>query len=132
LLRLSKITNKPFPNQNNFLQSVNGTQCRKRLSESPVGDAKDEGDDKISRWGRSRTEGYKKFKHRFYQPAPIFFTQDHHPLWLGDLYRGRSAFLIGGGVSFLKVDCSKLKLPGILTAGMNNSLELFVQISGSA
>ena len=34
----------------------------------------------------------------------MLFTQDHHPLWLGDMYRGRSAFLIAGGPSFAALD----------------------------
>jgi hypothetical protein len=98
---------------------------RKRLNESPIAEAKDKNDDRIARWGRSCHEGYRKFKHSFLQPAPILFTQDHHPLWLGDIYRGRSAFLIAGGPSFATLDHSKLRMPGILTMGLNNTPKTF-------
>jgi hypothetical protein len=103
------------------------THCitRDRLSENPVADKKDENDDKIARWGRSRHEGFQKFKHNFVQSAPLLFTQDHHPLWLGDLYRGRSAFLIAGGPSFASLDHSRLRQPGIVTMGLNNSVKTF-------
>ena len=100
-------------------------EARNRLSESPNGSQKNKNDDKIARWGRSRHEGYRKFTHRFLQPAPLLFTQDHHPLWLGDLYRGRSAFLIAGGPSFSKIDREQLRRPGVLTMGMNNSAKTF-------
>ena len=92
---------------------------------TPFGDSKDANDNQIARWGRARHEGYRKFKHNFLQPAPLLFTQDHHPLWLGDIYRGRSAFLIAGGPSFAQLDPTKLRLPGVLTMGLNNSVKTF-------
>jgi hypothetical protein len=98
---------------------------RNRLNESPIGERKDNNDANIARWGRSRHEGFRKFKHNFLQPAPLLFTQDHHPLWLGDIYRGRSAFLISGGPSFASLDHSRLRQPGILTMGINNSIKTF-------
>jgi hypothetical protein len=98
---------------------------RERINENPVADGKDENDDAIARWGRSRHEGFTKFKRNFVQPAPLLFTQDHHPLWLGDIYRGWSAFLIGGGPSFGKLDHGQLRRPGILTMGLNNSVKTF-------
>lgn len=55
----------------------------------------------------------------------MFFTQDHHPLWLGDIYRGRSAFLIAGGKSFAALDHAPLSQPGVLTMGVNNSVRTF-------
>jgi hypothetical protein len=91
----------------------------------PIGQSKDKNDDCIARWGRSRHEGYRNFKHKFLQPAPLLFTQDHHPLWLGDIYRGRSAFLIAGGPSFASLDHSRLRQPGVLTMGINNSVKTF-------
>lgn len=93
--------------------------------EIPQAEHKDGNDDRISRWGRSRHDGYRKFKHGFQQPPPLLFTQDHHPLWLGDIYRGRSAFLIAGGPSFSKIDKDKLNLPGVMTMGINNSVRTF-------
>ncbi|MBI3881182.1 MAG: hypothetical protein HY301_14105 [Verrucomicrobia bacterium] len=98
---------------------------RSRLNVSPAAEYKDQNDDRIARWGRSQHEGYRKFKHNFVQPAPLFFTQDHHPLWLGDIYRGRSAFLIAGGPSFAELDHAKLRQPGVLTMGLNNSPKTF-------
>lgn len=95
------------------------------MQQTPRADSKDVNDDKIARWGRSRNEGYRKFRHGFIQPAPLLFTQDHHPLPLGDIYRGRSAFLICGGPSFGALDHSHLKAPGILTMGLNNSVRTF-------
>jgi len=98
---------------------------RNRLTETPVADDRDQNDDRIARWGRSRHEGYRKFRHNFLQPAPLLFTQDHHPLWLGDIYRGRSAFLIAGGPSFAKLDHAKLHSPGVLTMALNNAAKTF-------
>ena len=101
------------------------TNTRNRISESPVAESKDQNDDKIARWGRSQHEAFRKFKHNFLQPAPLLFTQDHHPLWLGDIYRGRSAFLIAGGPSFAQIDHAKLRQPGVLSMGLNNSVKTF-------
>ena len=56
---------------------------------------------------------------------PLLFTQDHLPLWLGNIYRGRSAFLIGGGPSFAFLHYAKLRQPGILTMAMNNAVKTF-------
>jgi len=91
----------------------------------PAAEAKDENDAKLASWGRTRHEGYRKFKHAFTQPPPMFFTQDHHPLWLGDIYRGRSAFLICGGPSFGKLDHAPLARPGVVTMSVNNSVRTF-------
>ncbi|MCI0541076.1 MAG: hypothetical protein L0Z50_38225 [Verrucomicrobiales bacterium] len=98
---------------------------RNRLHEMPNAQSKDQADDEIARWGRSRHEGFRKFKHNFLQPAPLLFTQDHHPLWLGDIYRGGSIFLIASGPSFASLDHSLLRRPGILTMGINNSPRTF-------
>lgn len=92
---------------------------------APEGDARDRRDERIAKWGRSRHEGYRKFKHSFQQPPPMLFTQDHHPLWLADTYRARSAFLIGGGPSFRDVDKAALLEPGVITMGVNNSVRTF-------
>jgi len=95
------------------------------MSTAPCANSKDQNDAKIAEWGRKRHEGYRKFRHGFTQPPPLFFTQDHHPLWLGDTYRGRSAFLICGGPSFRALDHQQLKRPGVLTMGLNNSVRTF-------
>jgi len=84
---------------------------------------KDKHDDRQARWGRDRHDGFKVGK--FYNAPPMFFTQDHHPLWLTDNYRGRTAFMICGGPSFGEIDHDKLAQPGILTMGMNNAPRTF-------
>lgn len=92
---------------------------------TPVADLKDKNDDNIASWGRSRHEGYRKFGQKMLQPAPLLFTQDHHPLWIADTYRGRSAFLIASGPSFGALDHAPLRAPGMLTMGLNNSPRTF-------
>lgn len=90
---------------------------------APLSIARDAGDDCQARWGRERHEGFKVGK--FLQPPPMLFSADHHPLWLGDMYRGRSAFLICGGPSFGQLNHDLLRQPGILTMGINNSVKTF-------
>lgn len=82
-------------------------------------------DDQAARWGRDRHEGFDVGKYPYVQRPPMFFTRDHHPLWLGDQFKGRSAFLICGGPSFGKLDHSLLASPGLLTMGINNSVKSF-------
>ena len=96
---------------------------RTKLKELPEGHAKDVPDDQMSRWNRERHEGFAVGK--FLYAPPMFFTQDHHSLWINDMYRGRSAFLILSGPSFKEVDKKVLKSPGILTMGVNNSPRTF-------
>lgn len=95
------------------------------MNAAPSGERKDKADQQIAEWGRDRHRGFRKHDHKFQQPPPLFFTQDHHPLWLGDIYRGRSAFLICSGPSFKLLDHSKLRAPGVLTMGLNNSPRTF-------
>lgn len=86
------------------------------------------------RHGRHRHEGFDVGQ--YINPAPMLFTRDGHNLWLADLYRGNSAFLILGGPSFGKLVNSEqrlglgsssfsikecLKYPGVLTMAINNS-----------
>lgn len=89
----------------------------------PKGQTFDKADDQIARWGRSRHDGFKIGK--FLQAPPLLFTQDHHPLWMADKYRGSTAFLILGGPSFKEYDHSLLRKPGLLTMGVNNSVRSF-------
>jgi hypothetical protein len=74
-------------------------------------------------------------------PAPMLFTRDGHNLWLADIYKGSSAFLILGGPSFgelikdknkIEINSSKflskkdcLKYPGIITMSVNNTPKTF-------
>jgi len=91
--------------------------------EVPSGGDADRADDRQARWGRDRDDGF--VIGRFVQTPPLFFTRDHHPLWLFDLYRGRSLFLICGGPSVKSLRMSRLRQPGIVTMGVNNSARTF-------
>jgi len=88
------------------------------------------------RHARDNTFGYPI--NQFLQPSPIFFTQDGHNLWIGDLYKGFSCFLILGGPSFGELMAQKfffrnkeyttkelLDYPGHCTMGVNNSIKTF-------
>ena len=83
------------------------------------------GDRQRSINARVAMQGQRQFKHNYQQPSPLLFTADQHPLWLGDIYRGSSAFLIAGGPSFQEIDSSLLRQPGILTIGVNNAPKSF-------
>jgi hypothetical protein len=95
------------------------------MNRPPTSETIDENDARAIEWGRERDKGYRKYNHHFQQTVPMFFTQDNHSLWLGDLYRGRSAFLICGGPSFAKLDHAPLAEAGMLTMGINNSPRTF-------
>ncbi len=62
---------------------------------------------------------------RYLQPPPMLFTRDGHNIFLGDTYRGASAFLLGGGPSLVSHDLTKLNRSGIVTCAMNNAATLF-------
>jgi hypothetical protein len=95
------------------------------MTVSPSALERDKSDKEIAQNGRSRNEGYRIQQHNFKQVPPLFFTQDNHPLFIGDVYRGRSAFLICGGPSFGALDHTMLRAPGVLTMGLNNSVKTF-------
>ncbi len=59
--------------------------------------------------------------HHLEQSTPLF-TGSGYPCHLQHMFRGRSAFLIGGGSSLKEVDISLLKRPGCLTMSMNNAI----------
>ncbi len=91
------------------------------------------------RHGRAKHEGFPIGQ--TINPAPMLFTRDGHNLWMADMYKGSSAFLILGGPSFGDLinekekielypkkfisnkDC--LKYPGILTMSVNNTPKTF-------
>lgn len=58
---------------------------------------------------------------QYMQPAPMLFTRDGHNVFLGDMYRGRSAFLVCGGPSLTSHDLALLNSRGILTMAVNNA-----------
>ena len=89
----------------------------------PVSENKDIADRSKERHGREVHSGHRVGK--YLQPPPMLFTRDGHNVWMGDMYRGESAFLILGGPSFSKVDKSKLDRAGVLTMGVNNSVKTY-------
>lgn len=95
--------------------------CIRRV---PGGKQRDENDYRALRWNRDQHEGFRPSP--MFQSTPMFFSAEGHNLWLGDTYRGRSAFLIASGPSLTQVvpDLSALKQPGVLTMGLNNSPKL--------
>lgn len=73
---------------------------------------------------------------KYLQSAPMVFSKQGHSLWLGDMYKGRAAFLILGGPSFKEIleghserydapYIELLKQPGFLTASVNNAIDSF-------
>jgi hypothetical protein len=74
----------------------------------------------------------------FLQSPPMLYTRDGHNLWMGDMYRGASAFLICNGPSFGEILKSEfefkgkkrsgreiLNYPGFITMGINNGPRSF-------
>lgn len=89
----------------------------------PKSDNKDNNDRRRLIHGREIHEG--NAVGRYLQPPPMLWGRDGHNIWMGDMYRGGSAFLILGGPSFGQVDKTKLSQAGILTMGVNNSPKTF-------
>jgi len=89
----------------------------------PRGEHASEHDWARLRHARARHEGFAVG--RYLQPAPMIFTRDGHNVFLGDMYRGRSAFLIAGGPSLNGFDLSLLQRRGILTCAVNNAAAVF-------
>jgi len=91
--------------------------------EAPGGGVRDGADQSAFRHNRMRDVGFKIGK--YIQTPPLLFTRDGHSLYLGDIFRGASAFLIAGGPSFKNIDVEKLSSAGFLTFGLNNSAKSF-------
>lgn len=94
-----------------------------KLQVAPTAEGKDKNDDRAARWGQDQHKGFRTGA--YIQSPVILSTADHHPLWLGDQYRGSSVFLIAGGPSFANINKSLLCQPGIMTMGLNNSVKTF-------
>jgi hypothetical protein len=88
-------------------------------------DFRDKADDARVRHGRSRHNSFVIGGGGYIQPPPMLFTRDMHPIWLGDVYKGASCFLIMNGPSLLENDLSLLNNPGFLTMGVNNGPKVF-------
>lgn len=85
----------------------------------PKGERRDDNDWERLRHARARHDGFSVG--RYLQPAPMLFTRDGHNVFLGDMYRGRAAFLITSGPSLNDFDLSQLSRRGILTCAVNNA-----------
>jgi hypothetical protein len=85
---------------------------------------KDKTDDNAFRFSRDRHLGVS-VSNEFFQPVPFFFTREGSQLNLLGHYRGGSIFIICNGPSFAALDHDKLRLPGIMTYGMNNGAATF-------
>lgn len=81
---------------------------------------KDRADDSAFRGGRVPHVG--TISNEYYQYYPTIFTRDRMPVHMEGLYRGWSCFMICNGPSIVSngYDLSKLKLPGVMTYGINN------------
>jgi hypothetical protein len=63
--------------------------------------------------------------YEFEQHIPFFLSREGAEIDLVGNYKGGSVFLICNGPSFVKLDHNKLKLPGVLTFGINNGPKTF-------
>jgi hypothetical protein len=93
------------------------------ITKTPGGKSRDTNDLHELRHGRKVHEGH--LIGQYLQSPPMFFSRDGHPLWCGDMYRGRSAFLILGGPSFSLINKALLNKPGVLTMAVNNCTKSF-------
>lgn len=108
------------------------------LNETQISDKIDINDLRGLRHGRARHEGFPIGQ--TINPPPMLFSRDGHNIWLADIYKGSSAFLILGGPSFGNLIKSKNKIqledrelsnkdclnyPGLITMSVNNSPKSF-------
>ena len=66
-----------------------------------------------------------KLDSEYSQHIPFFLTREGAEINLIGQYKGGSIFLICNGPSFVKLDHDMLKLPGIMTFGVNNGPKTF-------
>lgn len=95
-----------------------GPEFAERASSSSESLAAPEDDWERLRHARQRHAGFAVG--RYLQPPPMLFTRDGHNLFLGDMYRGQAAFLIGGGPSLSAQPLKLLERRGVLQCAMNN------------
>lgn len=91
----------------------------------PISRNRDANDETEARHGRARHEGHRINRFNAVQSPPLLFNKDKLPLFIADSFCGRSVFLIASGPSFLALDHTKLRQPGIVTMGLNNSARTF-------
>tara|TARA_R110002072_G_C7976780_1_gene535572 strand:- start:7242 stop:9077 length:1836 start_codon:yes stop_codon:yes gene_type:complete len=83
------------------------------------GQYRDNADHRRLRQAREQHSGFPVGQ--FLQTPPMLFTRDGHNVFLGDMYRGQSAFLVCGGPSLDSHDLTLLNSRGVLTFGVNNA-----------
>lgn len=105
------------------MQTPAGIKTEHIIHRAAGGQQRDDNDDFQARQGRERTEGHRVGQ--FLQAPPFFFTADHHPVPLVDIYRGRSVFIVASGPSFGELDHQPLREAGVMTFGLNNSVRSF-------
>lgn len=79
--------------------------------------------ERLPQWKKNRTP--KPAAAASVGSQPLLFKIDGRDVTLRNQYKGATAFLICGGPSFAEVDHSRLRQPGILTMGVNNSVKTF-------
>jgi hypothetical protein len=82
---------------------------------------KEKEDHNAFRHHRSRLVGHS-VSNEYYQQTPFFYTRENAQINLVGNWRGASAFLICNGPSLVsgRYNLNLLKLPGVLTFGINN------------
>jgi hypothetical protein len=89
----------------------------------PISRLKDPTDHERLRHARQRDKGFPVG--RYLQAPPMLFTRDGHNVFLGDTYRGSTAFLAGGGPSLASLPLECLQDRGVLSCAMNNAATVF-------
>lgn len=137
---INSITKLDTPTQTrkDLIKYIDGDE-RMTIKTTEKSEKDDTNDLRGLRHGRAKHEGFPIGQ--TINPAPMLFTRDGHNLWMADMYKGSSAFLILGGPSFGDLinekekielypkkfisnkDC--LKYPGILTMSVNNTPKTF-------
>lgn len=101
---------------------------------SPKNEVPNINDTSFQKHGRNEHEGHVISE--FLQSPPMIFSRDGHNIWFGDMYRGKSAFLVLSGPSFQKIlnghselynksYIDLLKSPGFITMSVNNAISSF-------
>lgn len=89
----------------------------------PGGDERDDHD--FDRLVQARDESLGVALGRYFQPPPMLFTRDGHNVFLGDTYRGHTAFLICAGPALLSHDLAQLNERGVLALAVNNAAAVY-------
>lgn len=113
--------NKDKIKDDKFFKEIN-TKLYNKLTEFG-NNYKDKNDQNALNWGGVRSN--KSFFEHPFQTVPMFFRANGSAVDLINMYQNQAVFLISNGPSFKDVDHSKLKLPGIVSFGMNNGAKTF-------